>query len=47
MSDEYGVCALSRGVSHNPAEFCKEEDCALGAQVLMQSVLRFDLEREL
>jgi len=33
------------GVSHNPAEFCKEEDCALGAQVLMQSVLRFDRER--
>jgi hydantoinase/carbamoylase family amidase len=34
------------GVSHNPAEFCKEEDCALGAQVLMQSVLRFDRMRE-
>jgi hydantoinase/carbamoylase family amidase len=34
------------GVSHNPAEFCKEEDCALGAQVLMQSVLRFDRLRD-
>ncbi|KAF2281605.1 N-carbamoyl-L-amino acid hydrolase [Westerdykella ornata] len=30
------------GVSHNPTEFCKEEDCALGAQVLLQSVIRFD-----
>jgi hydantoinase/carbamoylase family amidase len=34
------------GVSHNPAEFCKEDDCALGAQVLMQSVLRFDRMRD-
>ncbi|KAF2708275.1 N-carbamoyl-L-amino acid hydrolase [Pleomassaria siparia CBS 279.74] len=34
------------GVSHNPREFCKEEDCALGAQVLMQSVLRFDRMRD-
>ncbi|KAF2655273.1 amidase [Lophiostoma macrostomum CBS 122681] len=34
------------GVSHNPAEFCKEEDCALGAQVLLQSVLRFDRLRD-
>jgi hydantoinase/carbamoylase family amidase len=34
------------GVSHNPAEFCKEEDCALGAQVLLQSVLRFDRMRD-
>lgn len=34
------------GVSHNPAEFCKDEDCALGAQVLMQSVLRFDRMRD-
>lgn len=33
------------GVSHNPAEFCKEEDCALGAQVVLQSVLRFDKMR--
>ncbi|CAI6264321.1 unnamed protein product [Periconia digitata] len=34
------------GVSHNPKEFCKEEDCAIGAQVLLQSVLRFDRMRE-
>ncbi|KAK0717577.1 hypothetical protein B0T26DRAFT_645918 [Lasiosphaeria miniovina] len=30
------------GVSHNPEEFAKAEDCATGADVLMQSVLRFD-----
>lgn len=35
------------GVSHNPAEFCKEEDCALGSQVLLQSVLRYDRMREM
>jgi hydantoinase/carbamoylase family amidase len=34
------------GVSHNPREYCKEEDCALGAQVLLQSVLRFDRMRD-
>lgn len=34
------------GVSHNPREFCKEEDCALGAQVLLQSVLRYDRMRD-
>lgn len=34
------------GVSHNPAEFCSEEDCAIGAQVLLQSVLRFDRMRD-
>jgi hydantoinase/carbamoylase family amidase len=34
------------GISHNPAEFCSEEDCALGAQVLMQSVLGFDRLRD-
>jgi len=33
------------GVSHNPAEYCKPEDCALGAQVLLQSVLRYDRMR--
>lgn len=33
------------GISHNPAEFCSEDDCALGAQVLLQSVLRFDRMR--
>ncbi|KIW01126.1 hypothetical protein, variant [Verruconis gallopava] len=30
------------GVSHNPTEYSKPEDCALGAQVLLQSVLRYD-----
>jgi acetylornithine deacetylase/succinyl-diaminopimelate desuccinylase-like protein len=30
------------GVSHNPAEYSTPEDCALGAQVLMQSVLKYD-----
>jgi hydantoinase/carbamoylase family amidase len=34
------------GVSHNPREFCKEEDCAMGAQVLLQSVVRFDRLRD-
>jgi acetylornithine deacetylase/succinyl-diaminopimelate desuccinylase-like protein len=30
------------GVSHNPREYSTPEDCAIGAQVLMQSVLRYD-----
>jgi hydantoinase/carbamoylase family amidase len=30
------------GVSHNPREYSTPDDCALGAQVLMQSVLRYD-----
>jgi acetylornithine deacetylase/succinyl-diaminopimelate desuccinylase-like protein len=30
------------GVSHNPEEYTSPEDCALGAEVLCQSVLRFD-----
>lgn len=34
------------GVSHNPEEFCKEDDCAIGAEVLLHSVLRFDRMRE-
>ncbi|KAI1420364.1 hypothetical protein F5Y12DRAFT_788338 [Xylaria sp. FL1777] len=33
------------GVSHNPEEYTSPEDCALGAQVLMQSILRFDRMR--
>ncbi|KAI4834344.1 amidase [Aureobasidium sp. EXF-8845] len=33
------------GVSHNPVEFTKPEDCAMGAQVLMQAVLRYDQRR--
>ncbi|KAI1321235.1 hypothetical protein F5Y16DRAFT_73247 [Xylariaceae sp. FL0255] len=34
-----------RGISHNPEEYTTPEDCALGAAVLMQSVLRFDRAR--
>jgi hydantoinase/carbamoylase family amidase len=34
------------GVSHHPEEFCSKEDCAIGAQVLMESVLRFDKARK-
>ncbi|KAF2229148.1 N-carbamoyl-L-amino acid hydrolase [Viridothelium virens] len=30
------------GISHNPAEYCEPEDCAIGAQVLLGSVLRYD-----
>ncbi|QDS74068.1 hypothetical protein FKW77_009419 [Venturia effusa] len=30
------------GVSHNPKEFSTPEDCTIGAQVLLQSVLRYD-----
>ncbi|TVY94493.1 N-carbamoyl-L-amino-acid hydrolase [Lachnellula willkommii] len=30
------------GISHNPAEYTTPEDCALGAQVLLQAVLRYD-----
>jgi hydantoinase/carbamoylase family amidase len=30
------------GISHNPAEHTSPEDCALGAQVLLQAVLRYD-----
>lgn len=30
------------GVSHNPAEFTSDEDCAIGAQVLTGAVLRYD-----
>ncbi|KAL0573190.1 hypothetical protein V5O48_008762 [Marasmius crinis-equi] len=33
------------GVSHNPTEYTSPEDCELGAQVLMQSALRYDLLR--
>jgi hydantoinase/carbamoylase family amidase len=33
------------GVSHNPVEYTKPEDCAIGAQVLMQAVLRYDIRR--
>ncbi|KAK3322834.1 hypothetical protein B0H66DRAFT_475021 [Apodospora peruviana] len=30
------------GVSHNPEEYASPEDCATGAEVLLQSVLRYD-----
>jgi hydantoinase/carbamoylase family amidase len=30
------------GVSHNPEEYTSPEDCAIGAEVLMHSVLRYD-----
>lgn len=30
------------GVSHHPEEWTSPEDCALGAEVLVQSVLRYD-----
>ncbi|KAL4932556.1 uncharacterized protein BDV17DRAFT_300677 [Aspergillus undulatus] len=30
------------GVSHHPTEFCAEEDCALGAQALLESVVDYD-----
>lgn len=33
------------GVSHNPEEYTSPEDCAIGAEVLLQSVLRYDLLR--
>ncbi|KAI1097545.1 amidase [Jackrogersella minutella] len=30
------------GVSHNPEEYTSPDDCAIGAEVLLQSVLRYD-----
>ncbi|RMZ79321.1 hypothetical protein DV737_g3453, partial [Chaetothyriales sp. CBS 132003] len=30
------------GISHNPQEYCSPEDCAVGAQVLLGAVLRYD-----
>ncbi|KIW00316.1 uncharacterized protein PV09_08203 [Verruconis gallopava] len=30
------------GISHNPAEFSRPEDCAVGAQVLLGAYLRYD-----
>jgi acetylornithine deacetylase/succinyl-diaminopimelate desuccinylase-like protein len=30
------------GVSHNPREHCSPEDCAVGTQVLLGAVLRYD-----
>ncbi|KAI1806243.1 amidase [Daldinia bambusicola] len=33
------------GVSHNPEEYTSPDDCVLGAEVLLQSVLRYDRMR--
>ncbi|KAI1761489.1 amidase [Hypoxylon sp. FL1150] len=33
------------GISHNPVEYTSPEDCAIGAEVLLQSVIRYDLLR--
>ncbi|KAL1887609.1 hypothetical protein Sste5346_010110 [Sporothrix stenoceras] len=33
------------GLSHTPVEYCKPEDCILGAQVLLGAVLRYDAAR--
>jgi acetylornithine deacetylase/succinyl-diaminopimelate desuccinylase-like protein len=30
------------GVSHNPVEYTSPEDCAIGAQVILGALLRFD-----
>ena len=30
------------GISHNPAEYARPEDCAAGAQVLLGAYLRYD-----
>jgi hydantoinase/carbamoylase family amidase len=34
------------GVSHHPEEWCEKDDCATGASVLTEAVLRFDRTRE-
>lgn len=34
------------GVSHNPSEWCEQDDCATGANVLLHSVLRMDRLRK-
>ncbi|EXJ83088.1 hypothetical protein A1O1_06706 [Capronia coronata CBS 617.96] len=34
------------GISHNPSEWCEKEDCAIGANVLLHSVLRMDRLRK-
>ncbi|KAH7026364.1 uncharacterized protein B0I36DRAFT_365940 [Microdochium trichocladiopsis] len=33
------------GVSHHPEEFCTPQDCALGAQALLEAVLHYDQMR--
>ena len=34
------------GVSHTPEEYCGQSDCANGAQVMLDSILRFDERRD-
>lgn len=34
--------ACRDGISHHPEEWCEKEDCAAGASVLTEAVLRFD-----
>lgn len=34
------------GISHNPTEWASPEDCEIGAQVLLQSVLKYDQLRQ-
>ncbi|CBQ71928.1 related to N-carbamoyl-L-amino acid hydrolase [Sporisorium reilianum SRZ2] len=34
------------GVSHNPREYSSPEDCAIGAQVLMDAALLYDAQRQ-
>lgn len=33
------------GVSHHPREYCAPQDCAIGASVLFQAVVRYDRKR--
>lgn len=33
------------GVSHHPEEWCEKQDCAIGASILTEAVVRFDQER--
>ena len=36
------IAPSKEGISHNPNEYTNPEDCELGAQVLLQAVLRYD-----
>lgn len=33
------------GLSHHPEEYCSADDCATGASVILQSVIRYDRKR--
>lgn len=35
-------CPSREGITHNPQEFTKAEDCAIGCQVLLHAVLDYD-----